>query len=206
MTCRSCTAAIVYTSRAFRAVTNNTSQAMARSHRIGQAKTVKVFRLVTRSSYEAELVQTANRKLGLERAFASADAFADASADGPRSGCKGAPQDRKEIERMLRCGAVDIFIDDDTAFRKFSEADIDTLLETASSSCFHAADAGGSSFAKAFFRLWTHVLHSAIPSARRFLRCSSLPRQFCSARSQRLKPSTPVAHRLVSLQTAPRST
>jgi len=35
----------------------NDLQAMARSHRIGQSKRVKVFRLVTRGSYEAVLVQ-----------------------------------------------------------------------------------------------------------------------------------------------------
>ena len=37
----------------------NDVQAMARSHRIGQRKRVKVFRLVTRGSYEAELVTAA---------------------------------------------------------------------------------------------------------------------------------------------------
>ena len=77
----------------------NDVQAMARCHRIGQTKTVKVFRLVTRntyeqvgvrvrvrvrlrlrlrvslrarvtrSTYEQALVEIANRKLGLERAL-----------------------------------------------------------------------------------------------------------------------------------------
>lgn len=47
----------------------NDVQAMARSHRIGQSRKVKVFRLVTRSTYESEMVERANKKLGLERAM-----------------------------------------------------------------------------------------------------------------------------------------
>ncbi|KAJ1636623.1 P-loop containing nucleoside triphosphate hydrolase protein, partial [Pavlovales sp. CCMP2436] len=45
----------------------NDIQAMARSHRIGQKKTV--FRLVTRNTYESQMVERANKKLGLERAL-----------------------------------------------------------------------------------------------------------------------------------------
>lgn len=47
----------------------NDVQAMARSHRIGQHRKVKVFRLVTRNTYESEMVERANKKLGLERAM-----------------------------------------------------------------------------------------------------------------------------------------
>ena len=39
----------------------NDVQAMARSHRIGQQKQVKVFRLVTRNTYESALLDCANR-------------------------------------------------------------------------------------------------------------------------------------------------
>ena len=114
---------------------------MARSHRIGQTKTVQVFRLVTRNSYEQELVHSANRKLGLERAMDAGRSTSDAggagaggsgaggtgaTAAGAEAGTNGAvsssaPRDRGEIERMLRCGAQDISVDDDSAFRQFSE-------------------------------------------------------------------------------------
>ena len=78
----------------------NDVQAMARSHRIGQSKKVKVFRLVTRNTYESEMVDRANRKLGLERAM-NADRSADGlGKDGARA--NGPPQDRSEVESMLK--------------------------------------------------------------------------------------------------------
>jgi hypothetical protein len=45
---------------------------------------------------------------------------------------------------MLRCGAQDIALDDDSAFRKFSEADIESLLESSaqSNTNVHAAQGG----------------------------------------------------------------
>lgn len=43
-------------------------QAQARCHRIGQEKAVKVYRLVTRNSYEREMFDRASLKLGLDRA------------------------------------------------------------------------------------------------------------------------------------------
>ena len=88
----------------------NDVQAMARCHRIGQTKTVKVFRLVTRNTYEQALVEIANRKLGLERAL---------NGDGA-----GHEPTRDEVAQLLRCGAHDIAVDDkdDAAFLSFSQA------------------------------------------------------------------------------------
>ena len=149
----------------------NDLQAMARSHRIGQAKRVKVFRLVTRGSYEAELVQSANRKLGLERAMnvgrapseggghAAVAASAAVDGDGPvapppldglaAGGANGPSRDRGAVERMLRCGAEHIALDDDSAFRRFSEADIESLLEASPTSVLAAG--AGSVFSKVAF-------------------------------------------------------
>ena len=39
-----------------------------RCHRIGQAKSVKVYRLITRNSYEREMIDRASLKLGLDKA------------------------------------------------------------------------------------------------------------------------------------------
>eukprot|EP00966_Prymnesium_polylepis_P090068 2085964-Prymnesium_polylepis.3 len=140
---------------------------MARSHRIGQDKKVKVFRLVTRGSYEAELVQGANLKLGLERAMNAdvgkmcdaGDAMEAAEAGGniaaneleggaPRAAANGPPRERLAVERMLRHGAQSIALEDDSAFRKFSEADIESLLESSSSTSVMTASAEGSTFSK----------------------------------------------------------
>ena len=96
----------------------NDIQAMARCHRIGQTKTVKVFRLVTRNTYEQALVEIANRKLGLERAL---------NGDGA-----GHEPTRDEVAQLLRCGAHDIAVDDkdDAAFVSFSQADIEQITLT----------------------------------------------------------------------------
>lgn len=46
----------------------NDIQAQARCHRIGQDKAVKVYRLITNRTYEMEMFQRANLKLGLDKA------------------------------------------------------------------------------------------------------------------------------------------
>ena len=94
--------------------------------------TPQVFRMVTRNTYESEMVERANKKLGLERAMnadRANDGLRDGGADAP-----GPPQDRKEINAMLKRGAHDIFINeaDDAAFQKFNDADIDSILESSS--------------------------------------------------------------------------
>lgn len=43
-------------------------KAQARCHRIGQNKAVKVYRLITRNSYEREMFDKASLKLGLDKA------------------------------------------------------------------------------------------------------------------------------------------
>jgi len=45
----------------------NDVQAMARAHRIGQEKLVKVYRLVTRNTYEKFMFERASKKLGLDQ-------------------------------------------------------------------------------------------------------------------------------------------
>lgn len=45
-------------------VVQNDLQAMARCHRIGQAKEVTIYRLVCRDTYEAQIFQTSSRKYG----------------------------------------------------------------------------------------------------------------------------------------------
>ena len=48
-------------------------QAQARCHRIGQKKAVKVYRLITRNSYEREMFDKASLKLGLDKAVLQSD-------------------------------------------------------------------------------------------------------------------------------------
>ena len=130
----------------------NDVQAMARSHRIGQSKRVKVFRLVTANTYESEMVERANKKLGLERAM-NADRGNDGLRDGGGGRRDGPTQDRAEIDAMLKRGAHDIFMEDDSAFQKFNQADIDEILKSSSTKISYdkTDEASGSVFSKAAF-------------------------------------------------------
>lgn len=49
----------------------NDIQAQSRCHRIGQTRDVKIFRLITRNTYEKYMLEIASKKLGLERAILS---------------------------------------------------------------------------------------------------------------------------------------
>lgn len=61
-------------------------QAQARCHRIGQSKAVKVYRLITRNSYEREMLDKASLKLGLDRAvLQSMSGNKDSNVNGVRN-------------------------------------------------------------------------------------------------------------------------
>ena len=107
------------------------------------------MRLLTGCCRE-QMVERANKKLGLERAM-----NADRGNDGLREGSTraGPTQDRGEIDAMLKRGAHDIFMEDDSAFQKFNQADIDEILESSSTKISYgqADEASGSVFSKAAF-------------------------------------------------------
>lgn len=46
-------------------VTLNMVQAQARVHRIGQTQSVKIYRLITRNTYERSMFERASKKLGM---------------------------------------------------------------------------------------------------------------------------------------------
>ena len=67
-------------------------QAQARCHRIGQNKAVKVYRLITRNSYEREMFDRASLKLGLDKAVLQSMSGRDNSlgaGGGPGGGAGG---------------------------------------------------------------------------------------------------------------------
>ena len=63
----------------------NDLQAMARCHRIGQTKEVKVYRFVTKDTYEQSLFETASRKYGLDEAILGGGGEDDEDDGGRRS-------------------------------------------------------------------------------------------------------------------------
>lgn len=115
----------------------NDAQAQARVHRIGQKKAVKIFRLVTKNTYEETMLQRAAMKLGLERAVlgtvheSTLKSSKKGKGDKDEKGVGGKNLSPQELERMLREGAYHHLQDDDNAAAKtFVGANIDDLLKT----------------------------------------------------------------------------
>jgi hypothetical protein len=131
---------------------------MARAHRIGQTRAVRVYRLLTAKTYEMHMFHSASMKLGLERAVLSQQR--DQGEDG-ESGKIKTKSDKeaqaKEIDTLLKKGAYDVFRDeDDTEAQKFMETDIDQLLESNAQTVTYGKDeskmgTGLGSFSKASF-------------------------------------------------------
>lgn len=97
---------------------------MARCHRIGQTKEVRVYRLITKGTYEMHLFATATRKFGLDEAILS----------GAESHDGGDPEeDAKRLDGLLKLGAVDAFQQGEEAAKEgadsFCVEDIDTILQ-----------------------------------------------------------------------------
>ncbi|WUR03902.1 chromatin-remodeling complex ATPase-like protein [Vairimorpha necatrix] len=121
----------------------NDLQAQARCHRIGQTNEVKIYRLVTRNTYEREMFDKAGMKLGLDRAILQKMTF---------EGQKNEKVKKKDaIEMLLRKGAYGVLMETDEASKKFCEEDIDQILERRTKVIKHSD--GGNAFSKASFQV-----------------------------------------------------
>ena len=118
----------------------NDIQAQSRCHRIGQTQNVKVYRLVTRGTYELEMLDRASKKLGLDHALLDSVEV----SSNPK-------MEAKEIEKLLRCGVYDIANDDDTAIDNFCAADIDQILDSHTKELTSNVNQTNVSFSKAKF-------------------------------------------------------
>jgi len=137
----------------------NDLQAMARAHRIGQTRAVRVYRLLTAKTYEMHMFHSASMKLGLDRAVLAHTRQQQGEGDEtkPRDMSEKANQ-AKEIDELLKKGAYDVFKDeDDSEATKFMESDIDALMEQSSKKVTYGDTSGSSlssglgSFSKASF-------------------------------------------------------
>ncbi|KAH9281016.1 Chromodomain-helicase-DNA-binding protein 7 [Echinococcus granulosus] len=121
----------------------NDLQAQARCHRIGQQKMVKVYRLITRNTYEREMFDRASLKLGLDKAvLQSTGAHA-----------RQAQLSKKEVEELLKKGAYGALMDDDKAGDDFCEEDIDQILQSRSHVVQLEQGEKNSTFSKATFSI-----------------------------------------------------
>uniref|UniRef100_A0A674EC32 Chromodomain helicase DNA binding protein 7 n=1 Tax=Salmo trutta TaxID=8032 RepID=A0A674EC32_SALTR len=119
----------------------NDLQAQARCHRIGQSKAVKIYRLITRNSYEREMFDKASLKLGLDKAVLQS-----------MSGRENVQQlSKKEVEDLLRKGAYGALMDEEDEGSKFCEEDIDQILQRRTQTITIESEGKGSTFAKASF-------------------------------------------------------
>ena len=125
---------------------------MARCHRIGQTKSVKVYRLLTRKTYEMQMFHMSSLKMGLDQAVLT----------GFETGSSGeGAMTKEEVERLLRHGAYDIFNEDkagtaEAESNDFVQQDIDSILSRRSRKIVHGntgtgSSAAGGTFSKASF-------------------------------------------------------
>ena len=106
---------------------------MARAHRIGQTRAVRVYRLLTAKTYEMHMFHSASMKLGLDRAVLAHQRQNEQDQSKRKKTEKEKESQAKEIDELLKKGAYDVFRDDDdTEAKKFMETDIDQLLERSS--------------------------------------------------------------------------
>lgn len=143
----------------------NDLQAQARCHRIGQKKSVKIYRLLTSKTYELHMFHQASLKLGLDQAVLGGIRSKEAGGLLPTSSkgkMKASGPSKAEIEHLLKHGAYEIFREEkdgdaEAASKRFSEESIDQILSR-STKIVHDPKAEGdgkknlmSSFSKATF-------------------------------------------------------
>lgn len=124
----------------------NDIQAMARCHRIGQTRPVKIYRLITRNTYEAQMFHKSSMKLGLDRAVLHSMSM-QASNEGES---KKQNMSAAEIEKLLKHGAYAVFTEDDDSSAQFQADDIDKILAR-SVAIRHDDDEAQNSFSKASY-------------------------------------------------------
>ncbi|DAZ94104.1 TPA: hypothetical protein N0F65_007938 [Lagenidium giganteum] len=130
----------------------NDLQAQARAHRIGQTHSVKIYRLITRKTYEMHMFHKASLKLGLDKAVLTHMRRENEEQKEGKTGKtkKSKAQESKEIDELLKRGAYDVFRDEDEAAEQFCAADIDSILQRSSQIVQYEQQAR-SSFSKASF-------------------------------------------------------
>ncbi|KAI5179577.1 hypothetical protein NEOKW01_0040 [Nematocida sp. AWRm80] len=121
----------------------NDLQAQARCHRIGQTSEVKIYRLVTRNTYEREMFDRASLKLGLDRAILHKDK-------------ESTPNKKGRVESLLKKGAYGVLMETDDVNQKFCDEDIDAILEGRTKVVRHE-DQSGNIFSKASFQVTEEI-------------------------------------------------
>lgn len=109
----------------------NDIQAIARAHRIGQTNEVKVFRLISKKTYESEMFEKASIKLGFDQAIVMTNAQALRGGDSTTDDINR--RGPEEIERLLRKGAIGLIEDnlEDSGDQAPVYQNIDDIIQNA---------------------------------------------------------------------------
>ena len=113
----------------------NDLQAQARAHRIGQKKTVNIYRFVTKGSVEEDIIERAKQKMVLDHlVIQRMDASGTLSKGNSRTAVNASGLDKDELDAVMKFGAEELFKDagdEETADKKLEEMSIDDILQKA---------------------------------------------------------------------------
>ena len=123
----------------------NDIQAQARCHRFGQTKDVKVYRLLTRNTYEAEMFLRISKKLAFDIALHDNSYKSTDSEDGDI--------DIVDLDQIMRKGAYYTFMDNTNEIEKFCSENIDQILENRTHARKDLVSGGKSLFSNVSFDL-----------------------------------------------------
>merc|ERR1712002_166752 len=125
----------------------NDLQAQARAHRIGQKGQVNVYRLVTKSSVEEEIIERAKKKMVLDhlviqRMDTTGRTVLKTSSSGGQDK-SGQPFSKDELNAILKFGAEELFKEEeDMETNEEPACDIDEILKRAETRTEEPTDDG----------------------------------------------------------------
>ncbi|KAK3791362.1 hypothetical protein RRG08_012544 [Elysia crispata] len=110
----------------------NDLQAQARAHRIGQTKQVSVYRLVTSSTVEEKIVESAKKKMVLDHlVIQRMDTTGRTVLDKGSAPSSTIPFSKEELCAILKFGAEELFKEKDNEDEEEQQVDIDDILNRA---------------------------------------------------------------------------
>jgi chromodomain-helicase-DNA-binding protein 1 len=112
----------------------NDLQAQARAHRIGQKNQVNIYRLVTKSSVEEDIIERAKRKMVLDhlviQRMDTTGRTVLSKSIGTSNSSNSNPFTKEELSQILKFGAEELFKEGDTGEEE-PQVDIDEILKRA---------------------------------------------------------------------------
>ncbi|KAG8288701.1 transcriptional regulator [Homalodisca vitripennis] len=119
----------------------NDLQAQARAHRIGQKNQVNIYRLVTKSSVEEDIIERAKKKMVLDHLVIQRMDTTGRTVLDKKSGSNNTPFNKEELTAILKFGAEELFKDEENADEE-PTCDIDEILRRAETAEDAPATAG----------------------------------------------------------------